>query len=93
MANFFQKLFTHSLIPPPTPINLTVAVSSSTHHKHDPNSEFQLTLDATLPQTPNTPNKPLTILVFDTLLDPSGIALYKNGLDFIDIDTGTPAKL
>jgi hypothetical protein len=47
-------------------------------------------LEATLP--PDTPDKPLTILVFDSLLDPGGHVLYKDGLDFINTNTGSPAK-
>ncbi|GIJ85600.1 hypothetical protein Asppvi_004459 [Aspergillus pseudoviridinutans] len=96
MANLFpslfQKLFGNSSIPPPTHINLAVTVSSTTLHKHGSGSESHLILEATLPQSPNTPDKPLTILIFDTLLDPSGIALYKDGLDFIDVGTGAPAN-
>ncbi|PKX95156.1 uncharacterized protein P174DRAFT_458726 [Aspergillus novofumigatus IBT 16806] len=94
MANFFRKLFLFrdSQIPPPTQINIAVTVSSSTLHKYSSDDEFHITIEATLPQTPNTPDKPLTILVFGTLLDPSGIALYENGFDFVNVDTGTPAK-
>jgi len=36
--------------------------------------------------------KPKLAQLAPYLLDPSGIALYENGLDFIDVDTGTPAK-
>ncbi|EAW17091.1 uncharacterized protein NFIA_004490 [Aspergillus fischeri NRRL 181] len=91
MANLFRKLFLFgdSQSPPPTHINVAVTVSSSTLHKHGSDDEFHITLEATLPQTPNTP---LTILVFGTLLDPSGIALYENGFDFINVDTGASAK-
>jgi hypothetical protein len=94
MANRFRKLlrFGDSQIPPPTHINVAVTVSSSTLHKHGSDDEFHITIEATLPQTPNTPDKPLTILVFGTLLDPSGIALYENGFDFVNVDTGAPAK-
>jgi hypothetical protein len=94
MADLFRKLFLFgdAQIPPPTHINVAVTVSSSTLHKHGSDDEFHITLEATLPQTPNTPDKPLTILVFGTLLDPSGIALYENGFDFINVDTGAPAK-
>ncbi|GFF34001.1 hypothetical protein IFM61606_00488 [Aspergillus udagawae] len=92
MAYLFRKLFGGSPIPPPTHINLAVSVSSTTLHKPGSNTDFQLTLEATLPDTPSTPDKPLTILVFDSLLGPGGNTLYENGLDFIDIDTGVPAK-
>jgi hypothetical protein len=92
MVCFFRRLFGDSPIPPPTHVNLAVSVSSTTLHKHGSDTEFQLSLEAILPQTPNTPDKPLTILVFDSLLDPGGNALYEDGLDFIDMDTGVPAK-
>lgn len=94
MADLFRKLFLFggAQIPPPTHINVAVTVSSSTLHKHSSDNEFHITLEATLPQTPNTPDKPLTILVFGTLLDPSSIALYENGFNFININTGAPAK-
>lgn len=92
MAYLFRKLFGDSPFPPPTHINLAVSVSSTTLHKHGSDTEFQLTLEATLPQTPNTPGKPLTILVFDSLLYLGGNALYNDGLDFINVDTGIPAK-
>ncbi|KAF4168252.1 hypothetical protein CNMCM6936_003040 [Aspergillus lentulus] len=94
MADLFRKLFLFgdAQIPPPTHINVAVTVSSSTLHKHGSDDEFYITLEATLPQTLNTPDKPLTILVFGTLLDPSGIALYENGFNFININTGAPAK-
>ncbi|GFG10815.1 hypothetical protein IFM61392_06590 [Aspergillus lentulus] len=94
MADLFRKLFLFggAQIPPPTHINVAVTVSSSTLHKHSSDNEFHITLEATLPQTPNTPDKPLTILVFGTLLDTSSIALYENGFNFININTGAPAK-
>ncbi|KAF4211479.1 hypothetical protein CNMCM8980_002013 [Aspergillus fumigatiaffinis] len=94
MANLFRKLFLFgdSQIPPPTHIIVAVTVSSPTLHKHGSDDEFHITIEATLPQTPDTPDKPLTILVFGTLLDPSGIALYENGFDFVNVNTGAPAK-
>jgi hypothetical protein len=69
-----------------------VTTSSTTLHKHDSTEPFTLTLEATLPERGNVPNKPLTTLTFDTLLNPNGNALYGNGIDIIDhidSDTGT----
>ncbi|OQE40166.1 hypothetical protein PENCOP_c006G01055 [Penicillium coprophilum] len=91
MANIFQQVFGESPSPP-TQININVTTSSTTLHKHGSNEPFTLTLEATLPESTDTPNKPLTILTFDTLLDPQGNALYENGIDFVNINTGAHAK-
>ncbi|KAJ5883330.1 uncharacterized protein N7473_010216 [Penicillium subrubescens] len=91
MANMFQRLFKEPL-PPPTHINVTVTASSKTLHKHGSATPFTLTFEATLEESPDGPNEPLTVLAFDTLLDPSGIALYEDGLQFIDSNTGAQAK-
>ncbi|KAJ5360452.1 hypothetical protein N7517_009643 [Penicillium concentricum] len=91
MANLLQQVFGESPSPP-TKININVTTSSTTLHKHGSNNPFTLTLEATLPESANTPTKPLTILTFDTLLDPNGNALYESGIDFINSDTGAHAK-
>ncbi|KAJ5630619.1 uncharacterized protein N7484_010719 [Penicillium longicatenatum] len=89
MASIFQNVFGGTPSPPPTQINIKVSTSSTTLHKHDSTEPFTLTLEETLPERGNVPNKPLTILTFDTLLDPNGNALYGTGIDIIDSDTGT----
>ncbi|KAF3384618.1 hypothetical protein F1880_002773 [Penicillium rolfsii] len=91
MVHMFQRLFKEPL-PPPTHINVTITASSKKLHKHGSATPFGLTFEATLPESPDGRNEPLTILAFDTLLDPSGTALYENGLQFIDSNTGVQAK-
>ncbi|KAJ5788733.1 hypothetical protein N7457_003723 [Penicillium paradoxum] len=91
MANILQQILGECQ-PSPTQINLNVITSSTILHKYGSDTPFTLTLEATLPDSTNTPNKPLTILTFGTLLEPNGNALYENGIDFINSNTGAQAK-
>lgn len=91
MVNVLQQVFGKPVSGPPQ-INLNVTASSTTLHKHGSSNPFTLTLEATLLKSPDTPSRSLTVLIFDTLLDPKGNALYENGLDFINSNTGTHAK-
>ena len=93
MVNVLQQVFGKSEPGPPCQININLTTSSTTLHKHGSSDPFTLTLEATLPKSHDgTPNRPLTILVFDTVLGTEGTALFENGLDFINSDTGTPAE-
>jgi len=89
MANILQKFFGESPLPPPTQIIIKVTASSATLHKYGSKDPFTLTIEANLPEFGNASNKPLTILTFDTLLDPSSDAHYGNGFDMIDGDRGS----
>ncbi|KAF7587179.1 hypothetical protein BBP40_007642 [Aspergillus hancockii] len=77
---------------PPSAINITITPSSSILHKYGSDNDvpFTLTLEATLPE--NSPDKPVTIFTFDTLLRKKGKVLFEEGLQFIDTETGIPAK-
>ncbi|KAH8424921.1 uncharacterized protein LDX57_002667 [Aspergillus melleus] len=67
----------------PTHINVTATASSTILHKHNSGAPFTITLTAVLPIIPNQVNKPFTVFIHDTLLDPKSMVFFQNGLELV----------
>ncbi|CZT18023.1 uncharacterized protein RCC_03861 [Ramularia collo-cygni] len=80
MLSYLRGLY-HGSQPPR--ILITASTSSATLSKSGLGPKFSITLSATVEAS-----SPITILPDDTLLDPSCLALFKQGLTFTNIATG-----